>query len=220
MVRLIVLLLFASPCFAAGGTCPSGIPVSGSNCYFVSASGVDTNTGTDEAHPWLHAPGMPNCANTCASVQSTIDTTTGGTGIGIILHGGDTWHFGNSGATPYTGGTWTFNAGGTPSTCLSDIASSGCMYYGVDQTWYNSGVCGSSWCRPILSGDNPTTGFGTSQFASSCAYQVTGGNNTLTTTGGNRTNIFLDGFEMTGMCSSRISGATSDDNYLGDRGNW
>jgi hypothetical protein len=26
------------------------------------------------------------------------------------------------------------------------------MYIGVDQNWYNSSVCGSSWCRPIFNG--------------------------------------------------------------------
>lgn len=91
------------------------------------------------------------------------------------------------------------------------------MYYGVDQSWFNSSVCGGSWCRPILNGDNAVTGFGTSKFASSCAYQTAGGGaNALTMTGGNRANIFIDGFELTGVCSSRSNGGNGgNDVYLG-----
>ena len=31
------------------------------------------------------------------------------------------------------------------------------IYWGVDQTWFNSGVCGASWCRPIFNANAVTT---------------------------------------------------------------
>ena len=146
----------------------------------------NTNTGTDEAHPWLHAPGMPNCANTCASVQSTIDTTTANVIVFICIR-----------VPPAIAGRLRTRAArghsmraARPQPAPAILRQAAACTMASDQTWYNSGVCGLSWCRPVLSGDNPTTReFGTSQFASSCAYQVTGGSNTLTTTGGNRTQV-------------------------------
>jgi hypothetical protein len=191
--------------------CPSGAPVSGNHCYFIAANGADTNSGTDESHPWLHAPGMPNCAATCLTVSNSLSgSATAGAGMGFIFRGGDTWHFGNSALTPYTGGTWNINVGGNPTTCLDERTSSGCAYFGVDPGWYS----GSSWSRPILNGDNPTTGFGTTKFAASCAFQD-GASNTLVATGGNRTNIYLDNFELAGLCSKDTTGgATSSDTYI------
>ena len=64
--------------------------------YYISAIGADTNNGTTKTTSWLHAPGMTNCSNTCAS-------TTPQPGDSFIFRGGDTWHFGNSGASPYVG---------------------------------------------------------------------------------------------------------------------
>ena len=118
MARLIRTLMFlalifvAKPAFA-GGACPSGANYTNpsnptgplvtlstlgiTSCYFIAANGSDSNSGTSEASPWLHAPGMGNCSNTCAGVSPNT------AGIGFIFRGGDTWHFGNSSATPYTG---------------------------------------------------------------------------------------------------------------------
>jgi len=81
---------------AANG-CPSGAPVTGNHCYFIAANGSDANSGTSESSPWLHAPGMPNCTANCAAHTPVA-------GEGFIFRGGDTWHFGNSSASPYTGG--------------------------------------------------------------------------------------------------------------------
>jgi len=133
----VAALLFFYCSFAhAQGACPAGLPVSGNNCYFIAANGTDSNNGTSEAAPWSHAPGMPNCIGKCAAV-------TPSAGKGFIFRGGDTWHFGNSGASPYTGGTWAINnfsgSSGNP------------IYFGVDQSWF----AGSSWARPILTWDNP-----------------------------------------------------------------
>lgn len=199
---LLVFTFLAPLAFAAGGPCPANSPLSGQNsCYFVSAqSGAsDTNSGTSESSPWLHAPGMPNCTGKCASLNA------GNGGIGIILRGGDTWHLGNSGSSPYTGGTWDLygwysNAYTNTSTgCGWELTNTTCLYVGVDTTWYS----GSSWARPILTGDNPiVSGFG--NFASGCAYQIAN-------PGGNwGTNLIVtipawtifDSFELTGGCVS------------------
>ena len=117
MARLLRVAIFMACVFSAGsafatvvpgGTCPASAPVTGKNCYFIAASGSDTNNGTSETTPWLHAPGMQKCASNCAAVLSY---TSGGirgsaAGLGFIFRGGDTWHFGNSGLSPYTGGTY------------------------------------------------------------------------------------------------------------------
>jgi hypothetical protein len=166
----------------------------------VAANGSDTNNGASESTPWLHAPGMPNCASTCAALSA------GNGGIGIILRGGDTWHFGKSSASPYTGGTWDLygwfsNAyAGTISNCVYEGAQTGCVYVGVDQTWYS----GSSWARPLLTADNATVGSG---FASTCAYQVSNPGGSFGTNALLNIPAFtiIDNFELTGLCVSASS---------------
>jgi hypothetical protein len=190
MLRFAIILLLSITtvsAFASGGACPSGTPVAGNNCYFVAANGSDSNAGTSESSPWQHAPGMPACTGTCASV-------TPAPGMGFIFRGGDTWHFGNSGATPYTGGPWG-------SSSYSGTSSSP-IYIGVDQSWFSA----SSWTRPILSGDNPLTPHpGTlGDSVSSCAYQVGGNNQMLGWYGGQW--VILDNFEFTGLCQSDPNG--------------
>jgi len=171
------------------GVCPASAPVTGNNCYFVSASGSDSAVGNSESTPWLHAPGMPNCASNCLTVQ----TAGLNPGNGVIFRGGDTWHFGNSSATSYTGGTWDVsNWWGTVTSCVYEGTQTGCIYYGVDQTWYT----GASWTRPIFDGDNPLS---TSQ-VSTCTYQTAGGeNNNLTQIA---PNSIFDNFEMRGLCTT------------------
>jgi len=154
----------------------------------------DSNNGTSKSTPWLHAPGMPKCTADCAS-------HTPAAGDLFIFRGGDTWHFGNSAASPYTGGTWDFSSWwGTRATCLYESAQTGCIYYGVDQTWYT----GSSWARPILSGDNPAS---TSTVAS-CAYQMSNDNALVITA----PNSILDNFELMGLCGSTASGSQGSSN--------
>lgn len=92
---------------------------------------------------------------------------------------------GNSGAAPYSGGTWSWTWSGTASNAI---------YIGVDQSWFS----GSLWARPILNGDNPlspTAGAGAG--VSSCTYG--GGGNTLVSMSPARYYHF-DNFEMLGMC--------------------
>src|SRR5215469_7541587 len=103
------LWLITIPAFGStGGNCPSSanylnaatntmVTLSSlgiTNCYYVAANGLDSNTGTSEASPFRHAPGMQQCSGSCASVPWRLAA-----GTGIIFRGGDTWHFGNSSGT-------------------------------------------------------------------------------------------------------------------------
>ncbi len=214
----------------SGGSCPTGanywntntnsyVTLSSlgiTNCYYVAANGNDSNSGTSESSPWLHAPQMPNCSGNCATAQNQNDGIPAGTGI--IFRGGDTWHFGNSGASPYTGGVWNFNIGQTPMG-----TSAHPMYIGVDKTWY----AGGSWSRPILTADNPlcnastlgsncfqkTDTYGqTSFYVNSCAYQI-GSQNTFLELSALQYYI-VDNFEMTGLCQSDVGQPGHHDDYV------
>jgi hypothetical protein len=242
-----LLLVFALPAFAAGGACPIGAnyvnpsnptgpmvtlaSLGVTNCYYVAASGSDTSyDGTTEtvsgSHgPWLHAPQMPNCSGNCATVQNQSGGIPAGTGI--ILRGGDTWHFGNSSATPYAGGTWEWNNGQTP-----NGTSSKPLYVGVDQTWYSGGA----WSRPILTADNPLCNAGTANgttcisnpsnscapsagsactglfYVNSCPYQVGSSNNLVDVTF--RQYYIIDNLEMTGLCQSDSGQPGAHDVYM------
>jgi hypothetical protein len=162
--------------------------------YYIAANGSDSNSGTTTSTPWLHAPGMPKCTANCAAHTPV-------SGDRFVLRGGDTWHFGNSAAAPYTGGTWDVsNWWGTESTCVYDGTQTGCIYYGVDKTWFT----GASWSRPILNADNPLS---TSK-VSSCAYQVGSSNNIVKIAPW----TILDNFEMLGLCTSSSGGTNGDSN--------
>jgi len=228
VARLFRVAIFMACCFYAGsafagdgGACPSGANYLNStgqlvtlaslgvtNCYFIAANGSDSNTGTDEAHPWLHSPGMANCADNCAVVQTSMTSSTAG--LGLIFRGRDTWHFGDSEASPYAGLSSTCMGKNTAGLCLSSYkAATGnnYVYYGVDPSWYS----GDSWARPILTGDNPAT----TSTVSSCSYQL-GVFNALISMG-NTQYYILDNFELTGMCQSQPNTGTYNDRFvLGD----
>lgn len=233
VVMVMAFFFSAQSAFAtagAGGTCPSGANYTSltnptgapvtlasygiTSCYFVAANGSDTNSGTSESTPWLHAPQMPNCSGTCAAVQNQTNGIPPGTGI--IFRGGDTWHLGNSGASPYTGGEWNFNTGQYPMG-----TSSKPIYIGVDQTWFTGG----SWVRPVLTLDNPVCGLSnvggscsssslpggaTQYYVSSCAYTLSP-NNMIDISG--LQYYIIDNFEMTGLCQT-AAGQPSADNYV------
>ena len=178
--------------------------VTGSPC-----NASDSNAGTSKTATWLHSPGMKNCSANCASHTIT-------PGDAYIFRGGDTWHFGNSSATPYAGVVTncainnTFSGG----LCLAGInknASSGpYIYYGVDQTWFSGG----SYTRPIFTADNPLTPnpgvFG--DYVGSCLYQV-GTQNVLVWTETTKY-IQLDGFELTGLCQQTANAPGDVDTYI------
>jgi hypothetical protein len=224
----VLLIFLASPLtlLAAGGTCPSGanylslsnptgaeVALSSfgiTSCYYVAANGSDSNSGTSESTPWLHAPGMPNCSSNCLTLQKSGPPA----GTGYIFRGGDTWHFGDSSDSPYTGGTWEW---------YTWSGSAGAyIYIGVDPSWYS----GSSWARPILSADNPTS----TSPVSSCEYQIAANpidpqfnqTNSIVYLAGVNYLIF-DDFEMTGLCWSTIgegeflfySGASAGEGNVG-----
>jgi len=219
------LILMARPLFAAsapaGGQCPASSPVAGNNtCFFVAASGSDSNSGTSESSPWAHAPGMPNCAGNCLALRNTFGGSQGNfgqhvVGVGFIFRGGDTWHFGDPSQVPYTGGTY-YNGWGGGANCNYEGNTSGCFYIGVDQTWFNSSVCGSSWCRPIFNGDNPPS---TSAVAS-CAFQTGSQNQIMVLTNDTQSWVYLDGIEFTGLCTNDIANAgnSSFDVYVLNNG--
>ena len=194
--------------------CPSSVPSGVTSCYFVAANGSDSNTGTDEAHPWLHAPFMPSCNSGACLTEKNAMNGTAAAGTGIILRGGDTWHFGNSGASPYAGGTWNFNVSPTP-----NGTSTNPVYIGVDQNWFS----GASWVRPILTGDNPVcnaSSLGANCFSGSypggfyyvntCGYQIGSSNNFFDLT--SRKYFIIDNMEMTGLCQN----ITGQQNHTND----
>ena len=194
MRKLLLLAILFVSCSAFGTT------------YYIAANGADTNNGTSTSTPWLHAPGMSTCTNTCAS-------TTPAAGDSIIFRGGDTWHFGNSGLTPFAGfvnDAWNFTWGGTSSNCqlnpaAGTVTTSSCIYIGVDVTWYTGG----SWTRPILNMDNTVT----TSSPSSCSYE----DSTKTLVHASGGYVIFDNFEVKGLCNNTTAPWAS---VLWFGGNW
>ncbi len=157
--------------------------------YYVAANGSDANAGTSKTAPWQHAPGMPNCTSACGVKQSAGINP----GDQFIFRGGDTWHFGNPAASPYTGGAWgiPWPSNHSNNTCIYGSTST-CAYYGVDQTWYS----GTSWTRPIMTGDNPTSG----SPVAACQYAVPGSSGPYLGMIRPAIGSIFDNFEITGYC--------------------
>lgn len=229
---------------AAPSSCPANVPSGVTTCYFVAANGSDSNDGRSEVAPWLYSPGMNSCASACLTKYNSIKAGgagTGAAGVGLIFRGGDTWHFGNSGASPYAGNvsTCAFNGTTAAGLCFDNFqASSGSPFYaGVDTSWYT----GTSWARPILTADNSLCNSGTlgtmpdgatcsngtdptgrgqaTYVVSSCPYQV-GGANVLVDIGFSKY-ITVDNFEMVGLCAKtvgQINGADLFMNTAGEQG--
>jgi hypothetical protein len=124
MARLArILLLFGSVALSAN--------LFATTYYIDYSSGSDSSNGTSKASPWQHAPGMTGCAASCAAASPK-------PGDSVILKGGVTW------PNPALGWDWTWS--GSSSTAPQGCTGTGCIYIGVDQTWYT----GSAWARPIL----------------------------------------------------------------------
>ena len=162
-----------------------GVQAWAATYYVCAATGSpcnasDSNAGTSQTATWLHAPGMPNFTG----------SYTAAAGDKIILRGGDTWHVGNSSATPYTGGTWVFPSAG---------ASGNLIYIGGGQkNWY----AGASWVRPVITGDNPV--FSGTSYPASCAYDF--GTPTIRSLVTISQYNQLDNIEITGDCWSGALG--------------
>jgi len=166
LVRLAILMLTISS-IASG--------MASATTYYIAANGSDSNSGTSNASPWQHAPGMPNCSGSCSSVSPR-------PGDQFIFRGGDTWHWGNSSASPYVGsGSWSWGWSGSNGSPI---------YIGVDKSWSS----GSSWARPIITGDNPANGF-----VSSCAHDNSSLSSYIRVNSGT-TYVTIDNFEFTGSC--------------------
>jgi hypothetical protein len=105
--------------------------------YYIASIGSDTNDGTTQTTPWLHAPGMNGCSSNCASY-------TPSAGDSFIFRGGDTW-------TLPSMGSWAWGYGKS-----WNGTSTSPIYIGVDQTWYS----GTFWARPILSAGGQIVGYG------------------------------------------------------------
>lgn len=212
------LLLISAKASAAGGTCPSGAnylseptdalvtlaALGVTNCYYVSqqSGASDSNPGTSESAPWLHAPGMTGCAGNCLALKNANGPSAG---QGIIFRGGDTWHYGN-GTTSSTGLPWTCGYNG--SSCSGTATNP--VYIGIDLTWY----AGASWTRPIFNMDNPLS----TSPVSSCVYDdgvMTGSLYHQIVFFYNTNYLIFDNFEFKGYCWNQTAG-----NYIYEVGNY
>jgi hypothetical protein len=156
--------------------------------YYIAGNGGDSNNGTSKSTPWLHAPGMTGCTGNCASKAPQ-------PGDQFILRGGDTWH--EVAGSPI-GLSWSWTWSGT---------SGNRIYVGVDQTWFS----GSSWARPVLTRDNPTS----TSFVTSCSHDDASLGEAVWISA---SYVTFDNFEFTGQCSSGVPGY-GDAVYLGENGN-
>lgn len=194
-------------------------------CSFIAANGSNSNDGTTEATPWQFSPGMANCSGSCTN--SAIAP-----GAGFIFRGGDTWHFGNSGASPYAGVVTACATNGTVSggLCMAGSSRKGTsanpVYIGVDKSWFTGG----SWVRPILTADNPacnaslvngttclTSGItgltGAIQYyVNACTYQV-GTANILTNFNDAGFQI-LDNLELSGLCEQSLGQPNGSNTFV------
>lgn len=141
----ILAIFFAHPAKAVTyGTCPGTVAylaIAGNSlpngCVFVDyATGADTNTGLDEAHPLKHSPFMKGtvtggdggCVSTCATIQAASLV-----GVGVVLKGGVIW--------PVAAMPWTWTAKGSGSTRSGSAttpygcAGSGCAVVTIDTAW-------------------------------------------------------------------------------------
>ncbi len=112
----------------------AAMPVYATTYYVDYSAGSDSNNGTAKTTPWQHLPGMPTATGNAAS--HTIAPPDN-----FILKGGITWPAANFGMQMvFTGSSSSSSAVG--------CAGSGCIYIGVDPSWFS----GASWTRPIFDG--------------------------------------------------------------------
>lgn len=162
-------------------TASTGVPTN----YYIADSGSDANLGT-KASPWLRAPFMSTATGVPAAYVCNV-------GDQFIFKGGDTWHWGNSGASPYIG-TWIWTCSGN---------STNPIIIGWDTTWFTGG----SFTLPIFTGDNPQS----TSFPGTCTFDES----TLNTIKLNQVSwVIMKGFEFPGKCwSSPTTFAASIYNY-------
>ena len=181
MLRFIICLVISEFCVLSSELV---VPAQAATYYISKSLGSDSNTATQaqsKSTPWAHLPGMPSCMANCASY-------TPQPGDSFILYGGDTWGASDLGVA------WVW--AGSSTNCVLPYgsgATSSCIYIGVDQTWWNSSVCGAStWCRPIFNAAGTDVANG--------AYIMIPEPNPV------RNYIVIDNIEMTGMYND-VSGS-------------
>ena len=194
MKRIFVWMLFALVFVGAREASAATFYICGSTA--APCNGSDANNGTSKTTAWLHAPGMTGCTGVCAS-------TTPAAGDKFIFRGGDTWHYGDSAAIPYVGGTspqWNWNWAGSAGNCQLDasagaVTKTSCIYVGVDSTWFS----GVAWSRPIMSGDNAKT----TSYVTTCTHDEVDHNFMFV----NQPYVIVDNFEWTNWCWASNAGA-------------
>jgi len=153
-----------------------GESASAATTHYISKSlGSDSNNGASTSAAWAHLPGMPSCTKNCASYTPV-------PGDSFILKGGDTWDASDLDIF------WTWSG-----------TSSAGIYVGVDQTWYDPSVCGTSFCRPIWNCG------GAGNF---CSYTKNGDGYWTDWSGVQY--VTVDNIEVTGLYSS----SSSNPNYF------
>lgn len=116
-------IIFLAIAFLGLGFCAKA---SAATYYVDYSSGSDSNNGLAKTAAWKRAPGMAGFSGSYSHQA----------GDHFIFKGGVTWGHANFQMTIDSDGS-----AGNPD------------YYGADTAWYDPGVCGSSFCRPIFSGD-------------------------------------------------------------------
>jgi hypothetical protein len=145
--------------------------------YIDYSSGSDSNNGTSKTTPWQHAPGMQNCTGSCGAANPQ-------PGDQFIFKGGVTW--------PGSVFTWQWQWSGNVSGSNTGCTGTGCIYLGVDQTWY----AGSSWARPIFNGGGISVGTNNRYLWVTANF------------------VILDNFEWTGFYENTSSPPYCTDDYM------
>lgn len=173
-LSILFLILVALPAFATH-TCTT--------CYIDYVNGLDTNDGTTKTTggghgPWKLAPFMQTVTGNAASQVYAA-------GDSYIFKGGVVW------PNSVMGMQIVFTSASS-STAAVGCAGTGCIYIGVDQTWYDSTACAAKsypgFCRPVMD----------TQGAQVATYPGGIGNTMLDTYGGSNGYIIVDNIEWIG----------------------
>lgn len=145
--------------------------------YYVSNVGSDAANGTSTGTPWANAPGMPNCASTCAS-------TTLVAGDSVLMLAGSLWRqlltvpTSGSAGNPITFGA--YGSGAKPIISGADLLTSFAQTSGsiLNETFGGSSI--PAYFTPSAGGSSTVTeGSGYAQFVSGAGNQARIESNTL-----------------------------------------
>jgi hypothetical protein len=99
--------------------------------YISSSAGSDSNTSAQaqsKTTPWQHLKGMPGASGN-ANAYSPV------AGDQFVFMGCDTWTFNSE---------WSWSSSGSSGNLIA--------IGGLDQSWFNTSVCPTTWNRPIFTG--------------------------------------------------------------------